>query len=491
MASRTAQGRNANEAVPGKPRTASLVDPRFDSDSCGVGFVATTGGSASHAIVEHALTALARLAHRGATASDGLSSDGVGLMTGIPREMLLGAAGLTLAAERVLGIGMVFVPAGQHDVKAVVEECLAEHGFEVLGWREVPVETAVLGRIALSAMPGIAQVFVAQQMASADVERRLYLVRKQFERRHEAGEVEGYICSLSTRTLVYKAMCSGALLPRFYPDLAEPEFVSCFAVFHQRYATNTAPSWNRAQPARSLAHNGEINTVWGNRARMAARDATLPDECKPVITHGGTDSTSLDEAVELLAQNGRTLAESIRILLPPAFNARRDSTFLALSRGCGIEPWDGPAAIAFSDGLRGGRGAGPQRAAAEQVCDDRRRADHRGFGGWTARSRSLSDVVHSGTAWDRGRCWSSTSVQGKDLRGRRAARGCSTPSATYAQRCWRRQPFEPVLTDGLYSLLARDELNWHAQRGFGYTREDVKHDPCSRWRRKARTACGR
>ena len=181
------------------------------------------------------------------------------------------------------------------------------------------------------------------------MERRLYLSRKQFERMHEQEKVRGYICSLSTQTLVYKAMCSGVLLSSFYPDLGSENYISRFAIFHQRYATNTAPSWDRAQPVRTLAHNGEINTVWGNRARMAARDSTLPVECKPVMTKGGTDSTSLDEAVELISKNGRSLAEAVRMLLPPANNAQRESSFLRYHADC-VEPWDGPAAIAFADG---------------------------------------------------------------------------------------------------------------------------------------------
>ena len=335
----------------------SLLDSRFDIDSCGVGFVATTQGGASHRIVEHALTALTRLAHRGATASDGKSSDGVGLMTAVPRKLLLRKAGLELADDRVVGVGMVFLPEGTGLAEKALERCLASHDLSVLGWRDVPVNTAALGPISLGAMPHIRQVFVVDlalpETGTRDLlhtmERRLYLSRKQFERMHEAGQVDGYICSLSTRTIVYKAMCSGALLRDFYPDLGSPEFISSFAIFHQRYATNTAPSWNRAQPARMLAHNGEINTVWGNRARMAARDATLPVECKPVLTQGGTDSTSLDEAIELVAKNGRSISEAVRMLLPPAANAQRESSFLRYHADC-AEPWDGPAAIAFSDG---------------------------------------------------------------------------------------------------------------------------------------------
>lgn len=330
----------------------SLIDERFDHDSCGVGFVTSIHeDGATHQILTQALTALSRLEHRGATASDGRSSDGVGVMTAIPRSFLASAAGIPAAEEANFAVGMLFLPQGETRAEQTLELCLMQHGFSVLCWRDVPVTLSCLGEIALSTMPAIKQVFLADRRGAdaATRERRLYLARKRFERLHAEGEVGGYLCSLSSRVLVYKAMCSGALLPTFFPDLASAEYITSFAIFHQRYATNTAPTWDRAQPGRSLAHNGEINTVWGNRARMDARDATLPEECKPILTQGGTDSTSLDEAVELLSQNGRTVAEAIRILLPPAQSGKHVSSFLRYHMDV-AEPWDGPAAIAFSDG---------------------------------------------------------------------------------------------------------------------------------------------
>jgi glutamate synthase (NADPH/NADH) large chain len=329
----------------------TLVDPRFDSDSCGVGFVASVQGVATHKILTDALTALARLEHRGAVAADGASSDGIGVMTSVPRALLLKATGFELADDALLGVGMVFLPPGERRAEAVLESAVQSQEMRVLGWRDVPVRTEVLGEIALGTMPVIRQVLVADaaREGADPMERRLYLARKQFERAVELGEVTGYVCSLSTTTLVYKSMCLGRLLPHFYPDLADPAYVTRFALFHQRYATNTLPSWHRAQPGRKLGHNGEINTVWGNRSRMAARDSTLPVECKPVLTKDGTDSTSLDETVELISQNGRTIAESVRMLLPPA-TLDRVSPFLHYHAGCS-EPWDGPAAISFSDGV--------------------------------------------------------------------------------------------------------------------------------------------
>ena len=292
-------------------------------------------------------------------------------MTSVPRALLLKSTGLTLADDAPLGVGMIFLPKEETRAEAVIERCLESQDLKVLAWRDVPVRPEVLGEIALSTMPVIKQVLVADVKAPKAgnryptvtmpdpqspeyedcMERRLYLARKQFERAVELGEVTGYVCSLSTTTVVYKAMCMGSLLPEFYPDLADPEYVTRFALFHQRYATNTLPAWHRAQPGRKLGHNGEINTVWGNRSRMVARDSTLPVECKPVHTKDGTDSTSLDETIELISQNGRTIAESVRMLLPPArATVSYESPFLQYHSGC-TEPWDGPAAIAFSDGM--------------------------------------------------------------------------------------------------------------------------------------------
>ncbi len=327
----------------------SLMDPRYDHDSCGVGFVTSREGRPSHGILQNALTALGRLAHRGAVAADGKSSDGVGVMTAIPRELLLRETGVQLNDSRALAVGMVFLRSGDESSPALLERCLREQGLRVLRWREVPVRPEVLGEIALLSMPAIRQVLVTadEAIAAEALERRLYLARKSYERQATDAE-QGYVCSLSARTLVYKSMCSGALLPEFYPDLQDESFTTPFALFHQRYATNTTPAWHRAQPGRLLAHNGEINTVWGNRARMEARYSTIPAECMPVLTSDGTDSTSLDETAELLSRNGRTVAEAIRILIPPAYTTR-PSAFLQYHMDV-TEPWDGPAALAFTDG---------------------------------------------------------------------------------------------------------------------------------------------
>jgi glutamate synthase domain-containing protein 2/glutamate synthase domain-containing protein 1/glutamate synthase domain-containing protein 3 len=334
----------------------SLVDPRFEHESCGVGFVATLSNQPSHDILSKALTALARLEHRGAIAADGKSSDGVGITTAIPREFLLAATGVTLDAAQPLAVGVVFFPGDaaelhterSSEASAILEQALADQNLSILAWRDVPTRPEILGEIALSTMPLIRQVLITTD-DPAKLNLRLFLARKQFERSQPSGDNSGgYICSLSSSNMVYKAMCAGRILGDFYPDLADPAFATPFALFHQRYATNVAPSWDRAQPLRMLAHNGEINTVWGNRARMDARAPTFADEFKPVFSANGSDSTSLDETVELLARNGRTVAEAMRMLVPPAGNLNR-SAFFAYAGDC-AEPWDGPSAIAFTDG---------------------------------------------------------------------------------------------------------------------------------------------
>jgi glutamate synthase (ferredoxin) len=446
--------------------SSSLIDERFDHDSCGVGFVASVDGASTHEILQRALTALGRLAHRGATAADGKSSDGVGVMTAIPRALLVRAANLSIDEKLLLGVGMFFVPVEETRAEGLIERCLVSHDFKVLCWRDVPVCTEWLGEMALGTMPRIRQVLVVDsgEGEPETMERRLYLARKQFERAYAQGDVTGYICSLSSQTIVYKAMCTGESLPDFFPDLASRDYVTPFAIFHQRYATNTSPTWHRVQPGRKLGHNGEINTVWGNRARMTARDSTLPVECKPVLTVGGTDSTSLDEAVELLSQNGRTLAEAIRMLLPPATDGHHTSSFLRYNTDC-AEPWDGPAAISFSDGQVVGavldrNGLRPCRFAMTR-------------GGLVVAGSEAGlvdldpdEVTHSGRLGP-GQMLVVDLVNHKIYEDE-ALLEVFDAGTTYAQLV-KESPLVPVEpSDVDPAALAA------AQRGFGYTREDVK-----------------
>lgn len=325
----------------------SLIDSRFDSDSCGVGFIAQLSAEPSHQILDHALRALSRLEHRGAVAADGKSSDGVGVTVVVPRAWFLADTGLQLSAHKPLGVAVLFLPDDQTAQHIEIEAALAAQDCEVLMWRSVPTRPEVLGEIAAASRPAIWHVLITTDEPAA-FDRRLFLARKQFER----SGLLGYVVSISSSTMIYKALCAGRLLAEFYPDLADPAFKTPIAVFHQRYATNVLPSWDRAQPFRTLAHNGEINTIWGNRSNMEARAATMALDLHPVITEGSSDSASLDEIVELLAHNGRTVGEAVRMVVPPA-NPDDRSSFLQYSGDC-IEPWDGPAALAFTDGRQVG-----------------------------------------------------------------------------------------------------------------------------------------
>ena len=318
----------------------TLLDPRYDGDACGVGFVAALDGRPSREVVDRALVALTRLGHRGAVASDGRSSDGVGVLTQIPRKLFPADA-----------VAMLFLSPASADVESsVFERLLTEHGFLAITWRDVPIDTSLLGPKARDGLPRIRQALLTAASSehpssngADELERRCTLLRKAFERACPAA----YVCSLSSQTIVYKALCASTDLAAFYPDLAGPRYASAFAVFHQRYATNVLPRWSLAQPFRLIAHNGEINTIWGNRARMDARRSSLPPAFEPVLTPGLSDSGSLDEVTELLARHGRTVCESLRMLMPPV--EPNESLFHRYHADV-VEAWDGPAAVAFADG---------------------------------------------------------------------------------------------------------------------------------------------
>jgi glutamate synthase (NADPH/NADH) large chain len=307
-------------------------------------------------VLRGALQAVGRLAHRGAVAADGRSGDGAGVLTAIPRAVLLREAarhGWPLADRHVFGVGMVFLPSGVATGRAQLEAALRAEGLVPVAWREVPIHPDALGQFARTTLPAIWQVIVRgpHGMTESELERRLYAARKRFER----NRGDGYVCSLSCRTIVYKALCSGGQLPAFYPDLLDPLYRTAFALFHQRYSTNTLPSWSLAQPFRLLAHNGEINTLGGNRAWMRARACDLPPDVRPVLTDDASDSANLDEAAELLTRNGRSLERAMAMLIVPAWEEAGERMSPALRafyryHAPLIEPWDGPAAVAFADG---------------------------------------------------------------------------------------------------------------------------------------------
>ncbi len=360
-------------AVPGQ--AYPLYAPKFEHDACGIGFVANVTGSREHRVLNYALEALANLAHRGAMDADAETSDGVGIMTQLPYRLLngwLAEQGLPPVAGQSLAVGIVFLPWDNEaaaQAREIMRDALERRRASVLGWREVPVNAEMLGAAARRTCPRIEQVLVLRPDATTPeaFERLLYLARKESEARlTAAGFSEVYIASLSGRTLVYKGLLTAANLPHFYLDLLDPRYETALALFHQRYSTNTFPSWRLAQPMRLLAHNGEINTVQGNRNWMATREASSlanhwgaeADWLRPIIEPLGSDSTSLDNALELLVRSGRSLLHALTLLAPEAWEGRSDLTPAIRSffqaQAPLMEPWDGPAALVFSDGSLAG-----------------------------------------------------------------------------------------------------------------------------------------
>ncbi|MEU6808455.1 glutamate synthase large subunit [Streptomyces sp. NPDC046831] len=342
-----------------------MYDPRNEHDACGVGFVATLTGEASHALVEQALTVLRNLEHRGATGSEPDSGDGAGLLSQVPDAFLREVAGFELPEAGAYAVGIAFLPEdGTDDAVSQIETIATDEGLTVLGWREVPVAPELLGATARSTMPVFRQLFVADGSSTGiALDRKAFLLRKRAER--EAGV---YFPSLSARTLVYKGMLTTGQLEPFFPDLSDRRFASAIALVHSRFSTNTFPSWPLAHPYRFVAHNGEINTVKGNRNWMAARESQLASDLFggrdslerifPVCTPDASDSASFDEVLELLHLGGRSLPHSVLMMIPEAWEnhdsmdpARR--AFYAYHSTM-MEPWDGPACVCFTDGTQVG-----------------------------------------------------------------------------------------------------------------------------------------
>jgi glutamate synthase (ferredoxin) len=333
-----------------------------DHDACGVGFIAQLGGPASHAMVERGLGALARLAHRGGVDADGRSGDGAGLLVGIPKTFFRKATradGIELPEE--FGLGMVFLQPGHEDQAGdAIRAVVSKFDLSFLGWRTVPTDPSIIGPRSRDSQPVVRQCFFApggkhSNLTSSDFELQLFRLRQELETISDAG----YYCSLSSRTVVYKGLLTPEQLAPFYPDLEHLEFKSAFVVFHQRYSTNTQPSWSLAQPFRFVAHNGEINTISSNRRWFQARAAAmrhqlgLPDNSR-LLQPGMSDSASFDNALEALVRSGRSIAESAVRLVPPAWehDERLDTELRQFLAGSAPEqePWDGPAALIFTDG---------------------------------------------------------------------------------------------------------------------------------------------
>src|SRR5690348_75406 len=350
---------------------AGLYDPTEEHDSCGVGFVATLDGTPRRDVVEAGINALKAVWHRGAVDADGKTGDGAGIHVEIPQDFFrehVRHTGHEPGAGR-LAVGMVFLPRtdldGQERCRSIVEAEILNFGYAIYGWRQVPINIDVIGEKANATRPEIEQIMVANTRG-VEVERfelDLYIIRRRIEKRVIADQVKDfYLCSLSCRSIIYKGMFLAEQLTSFYPDLLDPRFVSRFAIYHQRYSTNTFPTWPLAQPFRILAHNGEINTLRGNINWMKSHETRMAAEAfgdhiedlKPIIQVGGSDSASLDAVFEVLIRAGRILPMAKSLMVPEAVGnaktmpqAHRDMYSYLNSV---MEPWDGPAALAMTDG---------------------------------------------------------------------------------------------------------------------------------------------
>ncbi len=358
------------------PAARNLYNPRFEHDACGIGFVAHVEGRRSHRVIEMALEALCNHAHRGAVADDRKTGDGAGILTQLPYEFFkreLERLGIEAPPSSDLAVGQLYLFRQDADdravARAIIREVCAELGLEVLTFRSVPVIEEALGRRASTSRPWMEQVIVRRTPESCEAgdefERTLYRARKMIiNRSHERGVQRLYIASFSGRTIVYKGLVLATELVHFYPDLNDTDFTSAIAVFHQRYSTNTFPTWERAQPFRMVCHNGEINTLQGNENWMRAREADLAHsvwgddvaQLRPIIARESSDSGKLDNQLELLVRSGRDIRHALMMMIPEAWERMPEGEVSPSRRAfyqyhsALIEPWDGPAAVTYTDG---------------------------------------------------------------------------------------------------------------------------------------------
>jgi len=355
-----------------RPGASGLYDPAYEHDACGVGFVAHIKGNPSHALVHQGVQVLVRLEHRGACGCDPESGDGAGILLQLPDRFLRAEAeklGISLPAAGAYASGMIFMdrdPGVLERQAAALESAVHSEGLKVLGWRDVPHEPSAIGRVAREAMPAIRQVFVGAEsdLDQQAFERKLYVVRRVFENSAAAREGFSYVSSLSSRTFLFAGMLKSTQLEVFFPDLQDPRLESALALVHSRYSTNTFPDWDLSQPFRYLAHNGEINTLRGNRNYMRARQGTLRSELLgddlrklyPIMRKGASDSAQFDNMLEFLCLSGRELPEAILMMIPEAWEnyEQMDPELRAYYEYHSflLEPWDGPASIAFTDGRK-------------------------------------------------------------------------------------------------------------------------------------------
>ena len=360
------------------PKDQGLYESRREHDACGIGAVVNISGKKDHSIIQYAKQVLLNLHHRGAASADNVTGDGAGILCQIPHEFFkqkTNKAGINLPEPGSYGVGVVFSSKDEQlreECDALLEKAITHHGMKVMGWRDVPVSPDCLGEIALSAEPSVKQIFVdGAGLHDQEIERKLYLARKRAEQlvaeKFGDSAEDFYVTSLSCKTICYKGMFMAWQLFSYYPDLNDERFASALAIVHQRYSTNTFPNWQLAQPFRCIAHNGEINTLSGNRNCMQMREKrmkspTLGDDLSdllPVLTPGASDSANFDNMVELLHLSGRSMPHSMMMMIPEAFGDKyhisADKRSFYEYHASIMEPWDGPAAMVFTDGrLLGG-----------------------------------------------------------------------------------------------------------------------------------------
>ncbi|MDY6033290.1 MAG: glutamate synthase large subunit, partial [Alloprevotella sp.] len=348
-------------------RPIGLYDPANEHDACGVGMIVNVHGNKSHELVDAALKVLENMKHRGAEGADNKTGDGAGIMLQIPHEFIL-LQGIPVPEKGKYGTGLIFLPKDEGEQQAiwsVVIEEVEREGLVLMHLRSVPVRSEILGKEARATEPAVKQIFITmgESVRQEDLERKLYLVRKKIERRVKHKDF--YVVSLSSQRIVYKGMLTSMQLREYYPDLTQPYFTSGLAVVHSRFSTNTFPTWSLAQPFRLLAHNGEINTIRGNRAWMEAREAVLSTPVlgdvkaiSPIVQPGMSDSASLDNVLEFLVMSGLSLPHAMSMLVPESFNDKNpiseDLKAFYEYHSILMEPWDGPAALLFSDGRYAG-----------------------------------------------------------------------------------------------------------------------------------------
>jgi len=344
-----------------------LYNSAYEHDACGVGMVVNIHGGKSHQLVDNALKVLENLRHRGAEGADGKTGDGAGILLQIPHEFIL-LQGIPVPEKGKYGTGLIFLPKDekrQQSILSIMIEEIEREGLQLMHLRSVPTNPDCLGEAALESEPDVKQVFITG--VSDDkvpvFERTLYIIRKKIERR--VHDKDFYICSLSSKTIVYKGMLSSLQLRQYYPDLTNNYFTSGLALVHSRFSTNTFPTWALAQPFRLLCHNGEINTIRGNRSWMKARESVLSSEAlgdirdiSPIVQPDMSDSASLDNVFEFFVMNGMSLPHALSVMIPESFNDKNpiseDLKAFYEYHSILMEPWDGPAAIAFTDGTKVG-----------------------------------------------------------------------------------------------------------------------------------------